>query len=67
MLMAIVCRSGVELSSTQLHVVLTIYRPVMKVLPSSVTSKGLEICAGLSDIEAFFFFKVPQHVPLETR
>ncbi len=54
--MAIVCRCGIQLSDEQLHAVWTAYRPVYKVLPSSVMSKGLEVCAGLSEIEAFFFF-----------
>ena len=57
--MAIVCRSGIQLSDAQLHVMLTVYRPVYKVLPSPVMSKGLEVCAGLSEIEAFFFFNHP--------
>lgn len=52
--LAAVCRAEIDLSSTQLHVVGVIYRPVFKVLPSPVVSKGLKICAGLSEIEAFF-------------
>ena len=57
--MAIVCRCGIQLSDAQLHVLSTVYRPVYKVLPSPVMSKGLEVCAGLSEIEAFFFFNHP--------
>ena len=58
--MAIVCRCGIQLSAAQLHVVETVYQPVMKVLPSSVTMKGLQICAGMSEIEWYFFFNHPQ-------
>lgn len=65
--MATVCRGGIQLSATQLQMTHQTYRPVFKVLPSTTISKGLEICAGLSEIEAFFFFDEPQHVPLKTQ
>lgn len=59
--MATVCRAGMGPSSTRLQVAGTLYRPIFKVLPSPVISKGLEICAGLSEIEVFFVFGELQH------
>lgn len=65
--MAIVCRCGIQLSAAQLRVVETVYQPVIKVLPSTVRMKGLQVFAGMSDIEFFFFFNHPQTDPLQRR
>jgi hypothetical protein len=65
--MAIVCRAGIDLSDSQRHSINAVYRPVYKVLPSPVISKGLTVFAGLSEIEAFFWFNLPQEDPHRTR
>ena len=65
--MAIVCRCCIQLSDTQLQVISMVYRPVYKVLTSSVVAKGLQVFAGLDEIEVFFFFNHLQDLPLQPR